>query len=103
VVADRLLLDVSDGRRRHRESVQGVSRRNAKGGALTMNYGVMHEGDWMHCPITGARIEGTRAQMRQYARDMSFLGWHVRPKGKPTVGFDARPLQPSSNRQEGKK
>ena len=64
---------------------------------MTGAFGCWHSGSetmpssgFMHCPITGEMIRGTRAQMRQYAKDMTFLGWHVRPKGKVTAGFSAR-------------
>lgn len=50
------------------------------------------EGGWMHCPISGEQIRGSRVRMRQYAKDMNYLGFHVRPKGKATIGFVCRKL-----------
>lgn len=56
-------------------------------------YGVRSpDGDWMHCPITGARIVGSRARMRLYAKDMNLLGWHIRLKSSPAAGFVCRKL-----------
>jgi hypothetical protein len=46
----------------------------------------------MHCPITGARIVGSRARMRLYAKDMNLLGWHIRLKSSPAAGFVCRKL-----------
>ena len=67
---------------------------------MTGRFGVWWEmdgGGWMHCPISGERIRGTRVQMRQYAKDMTILGWHARPKGKAATGFSARRLDRDAN------
>lgn len=61
---------------------------------MTARYGVQHNGSWMHCPISGTRITGTRAQMRQYAKDMTYLGFFIRPNGEPSTGFACRRLPP---------
>lgn len=41
-------------------------------------FGVWAGEGWMHCPLTGSQIRGSRKQMRQYARDMNCLTQYIR-------------------------
>jgi hypothetical protein len=50
-------------------------------------FGVQLNGAWLHCPLTGARIEGTEKRMAQYASDMNYLANHIRT-GRATVVAD---------------
>jgi hypothetical protein len=48
-------------------------------------YGVQVAGKWVHCPISGRRIEGSKKRMQQYAADLNMLGLYVQPNGVPSV------------------
>ncbi len=48
---------------------------------------------WLHCPIFGTQIRGSRSRMRQYAQDMTALTYWIRPRGrKIRAAFQARRL-----------
>lgn len=62
---------------------------------MTGRYAVWHPtdgGGFMHCPISGDQIRGSRKRMRQYAKDMNFMCRFIRIKGVPVAGYVCRPV-----------